>query len=169
MFISKGSYRYGESKNAFFYLVQKPHLPVQDGKLPRLMQASIGPRMEICGNPGLPFAMVSCLYQSSVYIKSQLKVWRVQKYIPVVCANTALTSTGRQTTPSHVSQYRAENRNLRKSGSTFRHGTMSAPKQSLHQQEPTGMENPKIHSCSRFRNCTYMCGTENYPVSCKPV
>ena len=37
MFTSKGNYRYGESKNSFLYSVQKPHLPVRDGKLPRLM------------------------------------------------------------------------------------------------------------------------------------
>ena len=43
--------------------MQKSHLPVQDCKRPRLMQASIGPRTEICGNPSLPLAMVPCLYQ----------------------------------------------------------------------------------------------------------
>ena len=58
MFISKGSYRYGESKNAFLLSVQKLYLPVRDGKLSRLMKARIGPRTEICGNPGVRFAMV---------------------------------------------------------------------------------------------------------------
>ena len=62
--------------------------------------------------------------------------------------------------PSHVSQYRAENGNLRKSGSTFRHGTMFAPKQCLYQKEATGIESPKMHSSSRCKNCTYRCGTE---------
>ena len=127
---------YGESKNAFLYSVQNPHLPVRDGRLPCLMQSSIGPRTEICGNLGLPFAKVPCLHQS----------------IPLVGAKTALTTTGRQTTPSHVRQYRTENGNLRKSGSTFLHGTVFAPKQSLHQQEPKNMESPKMHSSSRFKN-----------------
>ena len=36
MFISKGSYGYGESKNVFHSSVQKPHLPVQDCKRPSL-------------------------------------------------------------------------------------------------------------------------------------
>ena len=49
---------------------------------------------------------------------------------------------------SHVSQYRAENGNLRNSGSTFRHGTVFAPKQSLYQKEASGMESPKMHSFS---------------------
>ena len=31
------------------------------------------------------------------------------------------------------------------------------------------MEGPKIHSSSRCKNRTYLCGTANYPVSCKPV
>ena len=81
MFLSKGSYRYGNSKNAFLLSVQKPHLPVWDGKLPRLTpwckirtylygppnyhgswRGSIGPRMEICVKSGLPIAMVPCLH-----------------------------------------------------------------------------------------------------------
>ena len=161
MFISKGSYRYGESKNAFFYLVQKPHLPVQDGKLPRLMQASIGLRMEICGNPGLPFAMVPCLHQNNPYINRNLLAWRVQIFIPVVGSKTALTCVGRKTTLSHVSQYRAENRILRKSESTFRHGTIFAPKQCLYQKEATCMESSKMHYSSRCKNHTYLCGMAN--------
>ena len=44
MCISKGCYRYGDSKNTFLKSVQKLHLPVQDGKLPRLMYASVEPR-----------------------------------------------------------------------------------------------------------------------------
>ena len=52
--------------------------------------------------------------------------------IPLVGAKTALTCVGLQTTPSHVSQYRAENENLWKSGSTFRHSTMFSPKECLY-------------------------------------
>ena len=113
--------------------------------------------------------MVQCLHQSSVYIKRKLQVWRVQKCIPLGDAKTALTCTGRHRTPCHVSQYRAQNGNLRKSGFTFRHGTVFAPKQSLYQKEATGMESPKMHSSSRCKNRTYLCNTANYPVSCKPI
>ena len=77
--------------------------------------------------------------------------------------------TGRHTTPSHVSQYMAQNGNLRKSGSTFCHGTVFAPKQCLNEKEATGMEIRKVHSSSRCKNRTYLCGTANYPISCKPV
>ena len=84
------------------------------------------------------------------------------------CKNNT-TSAGRQTTPSHVSQYRAENRNLRKSGSTFHHGTVFELKQCLHQKKVAGMESPKMHSSTQFKSRTFMCGTANYPVSCKPV
>ena len=129
----------------------------------------MGSRTEIWGNPGLPFAMVPCLHQRNVHIKMKLQVWRVQKCIPLVGAKTALTSAGRQTTPSCVSQYRAENGNLKKSGSTFRHGTVFAPKQFLHQQEATGMVSPKIHSSIWCKNRSYLCATANYPVSCKSL
>ena len=105
LFISKGIYRYGESKNAFLSSVQKPHLPMRDDKFSRLIQASIWPRTEVCRNPGLPFAMVPCLHQSNVYIKKKLRVWIVQK----------------------------------------------------------------MSSSSRCKNRTYLCGTANYPFSCKPI
>ena len=65
--------------------------------------------------------MVSCLHQCNAHIKRKLQVWRIQKFIPLVGAKTALTYAKLQTTPSPVSQYRAENGNLRKSGSTFHH------------------------------------------------
>ena len=169
MFISTGSYRYGESKYAFLLSVQTPHLPVCDGKVPRLRLASIGPRTEIWGKPGLFFAKILCLHQSNVDIKRKLQVWRVQKCIPPVSAKTALTCAGRETTQSHVIQYRAKNGNLRKSLSTFRHGTVFAPKQYFYQKEATGIEIPKMHSSSRCKNHTYLSGTANYPVSCKPV
>ena len=82
---------------------------------------------------------------------------------------TALTCAGRQTTPSHVSQYMAENKNLQKSGSTFHHGTVFAPKQYLYQAEATEMQSPKMHFSNQCKNRTYLCGTANYPVSFQPV
>ena len=113
--------------------------------------------------------MVPCLHQSNVYIKRKLQEWRVQKCIPLVCVKNARTCAGWETTPSHVSQYRAENGHLRKSGSTFRHDTVFAPKQCLYQKEATDMDSPKMHSSSWCKNRTCLCGTSNYPVSCKPV
>ena len=118
---------------------------------------------------GSTFRHGTVFAQSNVDIKRKLQVWRVQKCIPLVGAKTALTCAGRQTSLSHVSQYRAKNGNLRKSQSTFRHGTMLEPKQCLYQQEATGMEIPKLHCSSRCKNRTYLCGTANYPISCKPV
>ena len=67
---------------------------------------------------------VLCLHQSNVYIKRNLHVWRLYKCIPLVGAKTSLTCAGLQTTPSHVRQYRAENGNLRKSGTSFSYGTV---------------------------------------------
>ena len=113
--------------------------------------------------------MVPCLHQSNVYIKRKLQVLSVPKCIPLVGAKTELACAGRQTTSSHISQYRSENGNLRKSESTFRHGTVLAPRHCLYQMEATGMERIKMHSSSRCKNRTYLCWTANYHVSCMPL
>ena len=102
--------------------MKKPHLPVQASKLPRLMGDGIGPRTETCINWSGPIDMVPFLHQGNVYIQRKLHVWRVQKYIPLVGAETALTCAGRQTTPTHRERYRAKNGSLRKFGLTYRHG-----------------------------------------------
>ena len=104
--------------------------------------------------------MVPCMYQRNAYIKRKLMVWRVQKCIYVVGANTALKYACRQTTPSHLSQYGAENENLRKFGSTFRHGTVFAPKQCLSQKEATGMESPKMHYSRRAKTAPTSAGRQ---------
>ena len=96
-------------------------------------------------------------------------VWRALKCIALVGGKTVLTCAGLKTTPSHVSQYRAENGNLRKSESPICHCTMFAPKQCLYQKEARGMESPKMYRSSRLKHCTYLCGTANYPVSCMSV
>ena len=132
------------------------------------MKASVRPSTGIFRNPGLPFAMVLCLHQSNVYIKRKLRICRVQKRIPLVRAKTSLTCAGLQTTLSQVSQYRAKNGNLRKSGSTLSHGTVFAPRQCLYQKEATGMESPNMNSSCRCKNLTCLCGTANDPISCKP-
>ena len=113
--------------------------------------------------------MVPCLHQRNVQMKRKLQIWRVQKCIPLVGAQTALTCAGLQTNLSHVSQYRAENGNLRKSGFTFRHGAVFTPNQCLYQKEATGMGRTKMDSSSQCKTCTYQCGTGNYPISCKPI
>ena len=108
------------------------------------------------------FALKQSLYEKEATSMESTKC------IPLVGAKTALTSAGLQTTPSHVSQYRAENGKLRKSGSTFRHGTIIAPNQCLYQKEATSIASPKMYSCSRCKSRTYLCGTANNPVSYKP-
>ena len=125
--------------------------------------------MEICVNSGLLLAMVPSLHQSSVYVKRKLRVWRVQKFIPLVGTTTAPTCAGLQTNTSHVRQYGAENGNLCKFGSTFHHGTMFAPKQCIYQTEATGMMTPKMYYSSQCKNRTYLCEPANYPVSCEAV
>ena len=145
--------------------MEKPHLPLLSGKLPRLMWGGIGPRTETCVNWGGPITMVPCLHQGNVYIKKTLRVWRAQKCIPLVGAETPLTCAGQQTTPTHGGQYRAENGNLRKLGWTYHHSTVFAPKQCLYQKEATGMKSPEMYFTSRCRNLTYLCVLADYPIS----
>ena len=54
--------------------------------------------------------------------------------------------------PVSWSQYRAENRNLMNTGSTFRHGTVFPPKQCIHQKEARGIESPKNVFLSSVQN-----------------
>ena len=138
--------------------------PVRARKLPIFRTLRIGPSMEYCGNSGVPIAMVPCLHQSNVYIKKKLRVWRVQKCIPLVGGKTSFIFAVLQTTPSQVSQYRAKNGDLLKSGSTFCHCTVFGPTQCLYQKEATGMNSPKMYFSSRCKNRTYLCGTANYPI-----
>ena len=142
MFISKGSYGYGEPKNVFLYSVEKPHLRVQVCKLPRFIGGSTGPRMEICVSSGLPMGMVPHFHKTNVYIKRKLHVWRAQKCNAIVSAETVLTSAVPQTTPFHGGQYRTENGNMRHFGPTNPHGTAFAPKQWFFLKESTCMESP---------------------------
>ena len=107
--------------------------------------------------------MVPYLHQSKIYIKRKLCVWRVQKCIPLVGAQTSLTCAGLETTPSQVSKHMDDSGNFCKSGSTISHGTVFTPKQCLSQKEATGMESPKMYSSRRCKNLTYLCRTVNDP------
>ena len=78
--------------------------------------------------------MVLHFHQSNGYIKRKLRVWRDQKCIALVGAETVLTSAGPQTTPFHRGQYRDGNGNMRNVGPTNLHGTAFAPKQWLYQK-----------------------------------
>ena len=93
--------------------------------------------------------------------KGNYRYGESKKYSSSRCKHR--TCAYRQTTPSHVSQYKVENENLRKFGSTFRHGTVFAPKECLYQKEATGMESPKMHSSSQCKNRTYQCGRKTTP------
>ena len=73
--------------------------------------------------------MVPCLHLGNIYIKRKVRVWRDQKCVPLLGANTPITCAGCQTTPSQGSRYMPENGNLRKLGWTYCHGTEFAPRQ----------------------------------------
>ena len=102
-------------------------------------------------------------------LQGSYRYGELEKCIPLVGSKTALICAGLQSTQSHVNQYRAENGNLRKSGSNFRHGTVFTPKKCLYQKESTRMESLKMHSSSLCKNRTYLCGMANYTVLYTPV
>ena len=116
-------------------------------------------------NFGPTNSMVPRLHQSNSHIKRKLRVWRAQKCIALIGAETVLTSAGPQTTPFHGGQYRDGNGNFRKLGPTYRHGTTFPQEECLYQMEGTGMENPKMYSSIPWKNPTDLCGSTNYPVS----
>ena len=109
--------------------------------------------------------MVPCFHQSNLYMKRKLRVWRAQKCISLVGAETPLTCAGRQTTPFHGGRYRSQNGNLHRLGRTYCHGIVFAPRHCLYQKKATGMDSPEMFSTSRCINPTYLCGLANYPLS----
>ena len=145
--------------------MQIPYLPVRSRKLPRFMGGSIGSRMEICENSGLPIAMLPHLQQSIGHIKRKLCAWTVQKCNASDSGDTVFPSAGPQTTPFHGGQYRAQNGNTQNFGTTNPNGTAFAPKQWLYQKEATGIESSKMYCPSWCRYRTYQYGAANYPVS----
>ena len=134
-------------------------------KVPCIKGDSIGGGTETYQNSGTPIAMVPCLHQDNIYIKRKLRVWRAQKCISLVGSKSPLTCVGRQNTVCQGRQCRLGNGNLRKLGWTYRHGTVFAPGQYLHQKEATGMESPEMYFPSRCKKLSYLCGPSKYRVS----
>ena len=75
MFISKGSYVYGEPKNVIGLSVQKTHSQLRASKLPEFVYRRIWSIMEIWENWRLPIPQVPRLHQANVYTKRKLRVW----------------------------------------------------------------------------------------------
>ena len=104
----------------------------------------MAPSTESCINFDGPISMVPCLHQGNIYMKRKLRVWREQKYIPLVSAITPLNCAGRHNTPSRGRQYRAQNGKFGKLERTYCHGTVFPPRKYLYQKEATGMERPEM-------------------------
>ena len=138
-------------------------------KIPRLEGGSIGPSTESCINFDALLSTIWCLHQGNIYIKRKLRVWRDQKYIPLVGEITPLNCVGRHNTPSRWRQYRAQKGKFDKLGWTYGHGTVFVRRKYLYQKEATGMERPQMYSISRCNNPTYLCGPSKYPVSREAV
>ena len=98
--------------------------------------------------------MLPCLPQGNIHIKRKLRVWRDNKCIRLVGVKPPRICAGRQTTLSQGSRYRDDNKNLRKVGWTYCHGTVFAPRQYLYVNKVTGMERQEIYSPHRCKNLT---------------
>ena len=138
-------------------------------KIPRIEGDSIRPITESCINCDALISMVWCFHQGNIYMKRKLRVWRDQKYIPLVGGITPLNCAGRHNTPSRGRQYRAQKGKFGKLGLTYGHVTVFAPRFFFYQKEATGMERPEMYSVSRCNNPTYLCGPSKYPVSREAV
>ena len=95
-------------------------------KIPRLEGGSIGPSTESCINCDALISMVWCLHQGNIYIKRKVRVWRDQKYIPLVGGITPRNCAGLHNTPSRGRQYRAQKGKFGKLGRTYGHGIVFA-------------------------------------------
>ena len=123
-------------------------------KIHRLEGGSIGPSTESCINCNALISMVWCLHQGNISTKRKLRVWRDQKYIPLVGGITPLNCAGRHNSPSRGRQYRAQNGKFGKLGRTYGHGTVFEPRKYLYQKEATGMERPEMYSVKQCNNPT---------------
>ena len=92
MVISNGSYMYRELKNVLPSSVQKTYLALRGHRVSHFIRGSIEPRMEIYEISCLPIPMVPRLHKSNGYIKRKLRVWRAQKCIALVCAQSVPTT-----------------------------------------------------------------------------
>ena len=81
-------------------------------------------------------------------------------------AKSVRTSTELQIARIQKSPYRADNANFQNFEASFRHGTVFAPKQYLHQKEALGMQSTKMLFLGWCKMGTNLYVASNYPHSC---
>ena len=152
MFISKGSYGYGEIKNAFALSVQITHWTLRTSNLYRVSwnaySATNGnlEKFWATNTHGTVFALSRCLYQKEATGMERLKIHslcRIKERIG--CYESP------KYTRLHASPYKAANGNLVKFEATNTIGTVFALSRCLYQKEATGMERLKMHSLCRCK------------------
>ena len=123
MFISKGSYVYGEPKNVIALSVQRTHSQLRTSKLPEFVYRRIRSIREILENWRLPISQVQRLQLGNVYLKRKRREWGAQKCKRFVCTKNALAVTGLQTARVCLPQYMVNNGSLGKLAATYVPGT----------------------------------------------
>ena len=144
MFISKGSYGYGEPKSVIALSVQKTHSQLRASKQPEFVYRRIWSIIQIWENWRLLIPQVPRLHQGNVYIKRKLRIWGALKCNRFVGAKNALAVTGLQTTRVRLPPYMLDKGNLGKLEAAYLPGTAFAPRQCLSQKEATGMGSLKM-------------------------
>ena len=152
MFTSKGSYGYGEAKNAFALSVKITHWVLRTSKIYQVSCIAVYGRQwkfgkirgyqypwcRVCTNP-MFISKGSYGYgeaKNAFALSVQITHWAL-----------------RTSNLHHVSciAYSAANGNLENFGATNTHGTVFALSRCLHQKESTGMEILKMLSLCRFK------------------
>ena len=113
---------------------------------------------------GGPIAMVPCSHKCNIYIKMKLRVWRAQKFFPLVGAETQLRVQACKIPRLIGGGIGPRTKTCVNWGGPIIHGTVLAQRKCIYHKEVTGMESTEMYITSRCRNPTYLCGSANYTV-----
>ena len=131
-------------KNVILVSVQKAHFAVRACKKPCFMQRHKEPTVQICGNSGLPIAMVTCLHQWNVYTKRKLMVCSAQNVIRVSMQQAHIAVRACKEPCFMQRRIGPTVQIWGNSRLPIANGTMFAPMECLYQKEDKCMQSPKM-------------------------
>ena len=152
MFISKGSYGYGEATNAFALSVQITHWVLRTSKIYQVSCIAVYGRQWKFGKiRGYQYPWYRVCTKPMFISKGSYGYGEAKNAfaLSVQITHWALRTSNLY----HVSciAYSAANGNLVKFAATNSHGTVCALSRYLYQKEATGMERLKMHSLCRCK------------------
>ena len=152
MFISKGSYGYGEVKNAIALSVQITHWVLRTSKIYQVSCIAVYGRKRKFGKiRDYQYPLCHVCTKPMFISKGSYGYGEAQNAFALSVQITHWAS--RTSNLYHVSciAYSAANGNLGKFGATNTHGTVLSLSRCLYQKEATGMERLKMHSLYRCK------------------